>query len=79
MADERKFREKESLMDRRKVSDAIEEWFCEVESGYGIAGVAELFALLYHDAKRNLKYWSEQYERIEEGDQNSCIKHNNKN
>ena len=50
-------------MTKEELENCIENWFCDAECDSGMFGVAELYAFIYHECKRNLRYWSDNYKR----------------
>lgn len=53
-------------MNKETIVTQIEEWFCDAECKDGMFAVAELYALLYNEAKQNLRYWADTYEKTED-------------
>lgn len=54
------------FMNKETIKTQIEEWFCDADCEDEMFAVAELYALLYSEAKRNLRCWSDTYEKIKD-------------
>lgn len=52
-------------MNKETIATQIEEWFCDADCGDGGFAIAELYALLYSESKRNLRYWTDTYRNTE--------------
>lgn len=51
----------DSVVTKEHIKTQIEEWFCDANTEDNMFAVAELYALLYSEAKRNLRYWADTY------------------
>ncbi|MEG1502470.1 MAG: hypothetical protein RR370_03675 [Synergistaceae bacterium] len=51
-------------MTREEIKAAIEEWFVDAATDENLFGISEMYALLYSEGKRNLRYWSDRYRYV---------------
>lgn len=52
-------------MTREEIKTIIEEWFVDAATDENLFGISEMYALLYSEGKRNLRYWSDRYKDSE--------------
>lgn len=58
---ENSLEELNKYMNKETIKNQIEEWFCEANTNDGMFAISEIYALLYNEAKRNLRYWVDAY------------------